>query len=436
VSLSSTETIGAAKVREEKHWLDLLIRVCISAGLLFGVCLVAAQGIAEWHFHQNSSEGLRRAIQWDPGNAEYYVARARILQFSLEGVDINEVIHLQEMATRLSPESAQYWAELAGSNEWAGREEGARYAYERARQLFPNSPEFNWKLGNFYIRTGRIRESLGALQKTLSGNAEMRRPAFDLVWRAGLDSGLILREMIPADPEILLAYLNYLLETQRVDEAGLVWARLLDQKSPLELQAAFPYLDALIRQERLDQLKVAWAALMERSRSGAYHRSFDGNLITNGSFEGEILDGGLDWRVIPVEGADVSVDALIFFDGTRSLRIRFDGQHNLDYSHVFQYVPVQPNSLYRFAGYVRAQGITTDSGPRFEIRDAHDASKLSVSTEGVAGILTWSLQQLQFRTGPKTQSLIVRIVRPQSHAFDGRISGTVWIDRLSLSAVE
>lgn len=433
--LTSTEVVAASEARGGKRWLDPVIRVCISLGLLYGGYLVAAKAIAEWHFRRHTSEEIRKAIRWDPGNAEYYIARARVLQVSLEGADINEVIRLYETATRLEPHRARYWADLAGGYEWVGREEDAQRAYERARQLFPNSPEINWKLGNFYIRAERVHEALQAFRRTLSGDAEMRRPVFDLVWRAGVNDRMLLQEMIPPDSEILLAYLNYLAETQRLEEAGPVWTELLEQRTPLEPQAAFPYLDALIRHQRTDQLKAAWTALMERSRSGMQHRSLDGNLITNGSFEGEILNGGLDWRVSPVEGAAVSVDSLNFFDGTRALRIHFDGQHNLDYSHVRQFVLVEPNSVYRFVGYLRAQSVTSDSGPRFQITDAHDAAKLSVSTDGVVGTLGWSLLQLQFRTGPDTRVLTVRVVRPPSRKFDGRIAGTVWIDRLSLEPV-
>jgi tetratricopeptide (TPR) repeat protein len=436
MATSPTEVAATPEARTPRGWLDLLLRVCISLGLVYGSYLVAAQALAEWHFRRHTSEEIRKAIHWDPGNAEYYFERAHVLQASLEAADIDEVIRLYETATRLDPDRAQYWAALGSGYEWAGREEEARRAYERARQLFPNSPDINWKLGNFYIRAEKFQEALQAFRRTVSGDPEMRRPAFDLVWRAGLDAQIILQEMIPADRQVLLAYLNYLVEMHRVDEAGPVWARLLEQKGRLEPRVAFPYLDALIEHQQADRLKSAWTALIEQSASGMYHRSLDGNRITNGSFEGEILNGGLDWRVDAIEGAVVAVDSLTFFDGAHSLRIRFDGKHNVDYAHVRQYVPVEPNTLYRFIAYIRAQEITSDSGPRFEITDASDASKLSVSTEGVLGTLGWSPQQLEFRTGPETRLLLVRVVRLPSRRLDGRVSGTVWIDRLSLHPVE
>jgi len=54
----------------------------------------------------------------------------------------------------------------------------------------------------------------------------------------------------------------------------------------------------------------------------------------------------------------------------------------------------------------------------------------------VTGTRNWSPRQLEFRTGPKTRLAVVRVARPPSRMFDNRISGTLWIDRVSLIAVE
>ncbi len=436
VTARAADSDPASQVPPPRRVARLAVRVCLTVGLLYGCYLVARQGVATWHFRRGTAEEIRKAIRWDPGNAVYYAALARVLQGSPEEADVSEVIRLGETATRLSPGRAQYWAELGGSYEWAGREEEARRAHERAQELFPNSPDMNWKLGNFYVRDGRIPEALRAFRKTLAGDAGLRRATYDLAWRAEVDSRQILAEMIPSDAPNLVAYLNYLVETQRLDEAGEVWARLVGRGAPLKPQAAFPYLDALAQHARVDELRAVWGVVGQRRRGGISGRAFDSSLITNGSFESEILNGGLDWRVYPVEGVAVVVDSLTFFDGTRSLRIRFDGKHNLEYTQVWQYVPVEPRTTYRFVGYLRTERITTDMGPRFEIFDAHDASRLSVATEGVVGTVHWTPQQVEFKTGPDTRMVVVRLGRPRSRMFDNRISGTAWIDRLSLYAVQ
>jgi hypothetical protein len=101
---------------------------------------------------------------------------------------------------------------------------------------------------------------------------------------------------------------------------------------------------------------------------------------------------------------------------------------------VFQYVVVQPNARYRFSGSLRTNGITTDSGPRFQIFDAFDMGKLFLSTESVVGTTGWSPQQLVFKTRADTHLLIVRITRPASSKLDNQIRGVVWIDQVSLIA--
>jgi hypothetical protein len=133
-----------------------------------------------------------------------------------------------------------------------------------------------------------------------------------------------------------------------------------------------------------------------------------------------------------LEDAIVSVDSADTLDGGRALQIKFDGARNLDYGQVFQYVPVQPNTPYRFSGHMRVQEITTDSGPRFQIFDAYNWAKLLVSTENLVGTSGWSEEKAQFTTKADTHLLIVRVARPLSGKFDNKIAGTVWISSVSL----
>jgi len=418
------------------RWLALLIRVLASVVLLYCGYLVCTRAIAEWHFRQSSPQGLRKAIQWDPQNPMYYAALGRVLQNSTRESDLDEVILLYEKATQLSPYAALYWAELGGAYETAGRAEDARRAYERAQELFPNSPAINWQLGNFYIRQGETEKALPALQKVLLGDPSLWEQAFDLAWRAGTDPERVLTEMIPPEGAILFHYLNYLSLRQRTPEAGQVWAKILALQLPFEPSAAFFYLESLVRNHRVEELTVAWQELSRRQASSNLQQSTDTNLVTNDGFESTILNGGLDWRVSVLEDVVVSIDNLNFFDGTRSLRIQFSGEHNLDYHHVYQLIPVKPDTLYQFMGYIKTREITTDIGLRFEIYDAYDPPRLFLSTEDLTGTMSWTPQQLRFRTSPETQLLVIRLRRPPSSKFDNKIQGTAWIDRISLHPAE
>jgi len=420
----------------EWRWLNIVLRAGVAIGLILCMYKAVRQGVAAWYFKKSTPEGIQTAIRWDPRNPEYYDALATLMHFYADNPNPDNVIHLYENATRLSPFNAGYWADLGGAYEWAGRKNEALKAFERARELSPRSPEINWRLANFYVRAHRTEEGLRALHTVLLSNTIPQRQVFTLATNATSDRRKILDEMLPQRAPVLFDYLDYQIEIGRMDAADEVWARLLELNLAFDLPQAFPYLDGLIQHRETDRLVEAWAALTIRFPTEIHADITRTNLITNGSFEFEPLNGGLDWRIAPTEGADASLDSLVTFDGVHSLRIEFDGTRNVDYGGVFQYVPVEPNAQYAFSAYMRVEGITTDMGPRMQIFDAYDMGKLLLSTENLVGSSEWSAEQLSFTTGADTRLLIVRVARPVSHKLDNRLSGTVWVDHVSLIRVK
>ncbi len=441
---AGTRTYGRLRIL---GWLDSAARVCLISGVWLCLSLVFAQAVADRYSRQQNPEGFRKAIRWEPWNPDHYAGLARALERPLKEGDLPEVVRLYKKAVQLTPHDAIYWARLGQAYEWAGRLEDAQNAHEQAMFLSPSSPTLNWTIGNFYLREGKTKQALQAFQRAVLGDPEMGGPAFDLAWRATGDGELIACEMIPADADIYFEYLNYLVGFERQDEAEKVWDRVVELGLHFEPKQAFPYLDALIQQRRIDQLTTAWSALRKKnpSISGGLSAepapemregALDANLVTNGDFESEILNGGLDWRINPAPGAIIGIDNSIFRDRTHSLQIRFAGTQNLSDALVFQYVPVRPNTSYRFVASMRAQGITTDSGPRFQIRDADDPAKLFLQSGDMVGDSTWARRQLDFISGPSTRLLEIRIVRLASRKFDNRIAGTAWVDQVEMKAIE
>lgn len=412
--------------------VSFLLRIFLVCGLLYCMYLVTRQAIATWYFRKHSPQDIQTAIKWDPGNPEYYDDLATLTHLYSSGGNPPDIVRLSEKATQLSPHNARYWADLGAAYEWEGRNDDALRAFTRARTLFPNSPEINWQAANFYVRTRKISDALAALQKVLLEDGTKERQIFLLATNATGDNQQILDEMLPPRAPVLLDYLNFQVETGRMEAAGSTWARLLELKLPFDLPQSFPYLDALIQHKDVDHLLEAWASLCARFPPEVCARESNPNLIANGDFAFPPLNGGLDWRVMPVEGASVSQDATNGQDGGKSLRIGFDGTQNLDYGHVLQYVPVTPNTSYTFSAHMRAQGITTDSGPRFEVLDAYDPSKLFLSTENVTGNSDWSAHRLEFKTSADTGLVVIKVARPVSHKFDNRLAGTLWISRVTL----
>ena len=407
-------------------------KFCLLVGLLFCTYQVVRRGIGDAYFRLGSPTSIQTALKWDDDNPQYYDALGTLTHFYGTTGNLEESIPLYESATRLSLYDAHFWSDLGAAYDWAGRTNDASRAFQRALQLFPNSPEIHWRFANFAIRAHQIPEALRSLQIVLAGNNPSHRDVFHLAANATRDDRAIL-EMLPPQTSVFFDYLNFEMEAGNVLAAEQAWLRLLQLKLPFSLRQAFPYLDALIQHREPDRLAAAWSALAERFSEQIGPLVSKPNLVVNGSFERDLLDGGMDWRVVPVEGAVAGLDSHGAFEGTRALRIEFNGKRNLDYEHVFQYVAVRPNTRYRFSGAMRVNGITTDSGPRFQVFDAFNMQKLFLSTENMVGTSNWSPQQLEFKTKADTRLVLIRVARPPSEKLDNQISGTVWIDQISLN---
>jgi hypothetical protein len=414
--------------------LDLAQRAALTAALIFAAWGAARVGIGAWYARVGSAQDLARAIKWAPENAENYAVLARLDELAGGRDDEARALELRQKATQLEPHNATYWLERAMSEDEAGRPENAGPDYLRARELFPMSPDVNRALGEYYLRQWRIDDALDAMRIAVAGDPRLRIAIFGELWRAGIDTNVVLKRGAPWDRETLVAYLDALAAQGALDDAHSVWAQIQALGGGATRGAvqydAFEYVDALIRFERTAELNAVWAQVAPAEARG---ERASGNLISNGGFEEPMLNEGLDWRVIPVDGVFVSVDAAEAREGSRSLRIEFGAAGNLAYQHAFEFVPVESDADYEFTGYLRAADITSDSGPRFELYDAANPQGLNLATDDIRGTTGWTAEHLHFRTGPETRLLIVRVERPSSASFDNRLSGTVWVDDVSLA---
>ncbi len=424
---NSTDVLRAA------GWWSIATRVVFAVLLVACLSEAVREGLGAWFAHAGTSDGIRRAVYWDSTNPEYPAELAHLAAADMESADPREMVRDLENATCLGPRRAINWANLGEAYELAQRIPDAARAYERAVALFPKSPQINWQFANFLIRTGNVRDAVGPLPEVILGDPGLRTGAFDIAWRAGIPSAQML-DIVPDRPEILSAYLDYLVQTQRLDAAANVWGRLVGTPEAFDIDAAFRYFDALLLARRVDGLLAVWSDLARHDPAKIQWQPGSANLIFDGGFERPILNGGFGWRTSPIDGAAVSFDGRLAHEGTRSLMVRFDGKHNLGFANVVQFVSVEPQRSYRFLAYARTEGITTDSGPRIAIYDPLDRDALSVQSENLLGTSNWAEQGLAFRSAAKTRLIVIQIVRPPSRKLDNLIAGTLWLDDFSLTA--
>ncbi|MDQ1408967.1 MAG: hypothetical protein QOJ41_702 [Acidobacteriaceae bacterium] len=413
--------------------LTVTSRLLLFVFVLTLIVSTARQGIASYYSRQDLPDALQKAMMGDPANPVYPAALANLLHLYGQSPDPGAVIRLYQTAVRLSSFDAAYTADLAQANEWAGRTDAALPLFQRAQQLFPNSPDINWKVANFYIRSGNAGDALPALKKILSSNIIDKNQVFALSERAGINSETVVGQLLPPNVPAYFAYLNFEAQHGNFSAAQETLNRLLSLNLPFEPKEAFPLLDVLIKSRELDSASRVWSSLVSRFPDRIPSPASANNLITNGNLQADILNGAFDWRVFPVKGVAVNQDSTAPNTDARSLHIEFDGTQNLYYGSVLQFVPVQPRTKYTFSVFTRSQAITTNAGLGVQISDGYDPNKILGSTEPLIGTTPWSEQSFSFETPSETRLLIVRIVRSPSQKLDNQIAGAFWLSRVSLS---
>jgi tetratricopeptide (TPR) repeat protein len=381
---------------------------------------------------------LQRALDVDPMDPRIHRLLGAHYCF-LEEPDMTEgLLHLRR-ATELSPYGSNYWYSLGSACDLTNDSACADQAFDRAVQFSPAVPRFQWGAANHYLVTDRTDKALSHFHSLLHMEPGYAWPVFRLCLRATGDPELVFQKvLLPGnDTNLKLTYVNFLGgEGNNLDAAHQVWSEILATPSSFPITAAEPYLERLVSLGRGQEGKSAWQDLERVGVIPAPESGDRDNLIYNGDFEQTPVNAGLDWRssVVPYLFVDFSDPGA--YHGIRCLRLDFTVSRNEDYVGAYQFVPVDPNHEYMLQAYVRSQDITSDSGPRLQVIDPLCPACVNGLSGTTVGTTAWHPITLKFLTGPKTQLVDLSIIRPHGRSFPTEITGSFWMDSVSLKAVD
>jgi hypothetical protein len=379
---------------------------------------------------------LERAVKLDPSNADYHTRLGSLYEYSPLDLQLGKAEEHFRRATHLDPYDPQAWLELAAAMEFQGRLGEAEACLRRVDLLAPNLTTYQWPIGNFYLLQGNTEEAFRHFRVVLSGTPRYDSNVFSLAWKATDDAEKILQQLIPERVTTELSYLNFLVSQRHLDEAQAVWKRIVAGREEFSPERCSPYIDSLVSARRAEEAYQVWTDLQKKGLLRYSSLPSEKNLISNGDFEDELLNFGFAWRIVPVEGVYAAPDTSTYHSPSHAFLIQFSGKQNLFYQHLFQYVKVSPGQSYRLQAFMKTEGITTDSGPRLQVYDPYNIAALNKLTDNLTGSSDgWMPLLLDFAAGPKTELIIVKLVRFPSGKFDNLISGKVWLDDVRLTPV-
>jgi O-antigen ligase len=334
-------------------------------------------------------------------------------------------------AVKTDPAAPERWCDLGDAFLQLGQVGQAHYCYSRALNLGPEIPPILFRAAKFYHAVRHDYASLKQGSFVLEKSNVYQTAVLDWYRDQKFTVSDILCRGLPPGPRALQSYLYYWIGLGDLANAQTTWNWALSHNLA-DVSAARDYVNFVFGKGNYEEAAMAWGNFLGDRKRG-YRQS---DWIFNGDFEMEPSGVPFDWNLgSPNEQVDTALDSNVSHSGKHSLRIRFLGIENVDYAGAIQKTSV-PSGTYHFTAFIRTQDITTDRGIAFRVFDPENSSRLDTKTKEFLGSTDWTRVEASLRVPRETKLLEIQVIRQPTLKFDNKVSGTAWIDGVSLSRME
>src|SRR6202521_3851726 len=400
-----------------------------AAGVTFVACvyifLTGTEYAASVFASRAELPSLERAVRLSPGNADY---RHRLRRyFAFVAGDPQSATQSLRAAVQLNPHDARYWFDLAAAYQVTGDLTGQRAALDRALQAEPTAPDVAWEAANFFLIDGDLDHALREFHVVIENDISLAAPALRACWRVRPDPDALLRDVVPARTDSLIAFLDLMTSKQETEGAIKTWQRLAQLHEKFQNRYLYEYVRYLIAAHRPDAAMSAWEQTAGILGLSAYLPTED-NLVVNGDFSLDILHGGFDWTYVDRPEVRKILDPSDFPQGHRSLFLTFQGP-GINDAGIQQLIPVRGATSYDFSAYYKSADFEGAGGPQIVLRDAYTGAPL-YSSDPLNDADFWKEVHSKVTIPDSTTLLVLAIER---FPAGSPIRGKLWLGDFELS---
>jgi tetratricopeptide (TPR) repeat protein len=439
----SVSHVAAARPREhvllvplESRALRLLVLSVMVVGAAWMAKVVLSRAIADYLLSNASGiADLRRAVAWNPRDPALYLRLAHAYDSTGDASGMKQAQHQLEMALRLQPTTGSTWLQLAQLADRLDERKRARQALDTSLHLDPHNVRLRWEAALLTLRWGERDAALEHLRYVLAADPAQADAAFQLAV-AILDPEVAPANLLPLEPEPLLAIIRMAMRDGDLLLAKAAWERLSELPTPLlpGIQQEYlqrDYLEFLLQEGDAVGARQLWTRIVPASIA-----SHAANLVWNGGFERERLRGwGFDWQVRQAWGVEVGLDRFAAAGGRQSLRLSFNSFPTLDFYGVYQRVAVEPGSAYHLRTMAKAIDFTTQSGLKLQVV-TQDGEQVLGETAAISGTTAdWVPLEGHVQVPADITLVMLRVRREPAPGPEGNLGGKVWLDDIALTPV-
>jgi Tetratricopeptide repeat len=414
----------------------LLLLLLIVAGVwsYFAVSWYIGNTFAEYSDPNATTVDIaHRAVSMAPKDPLTHWRMAQVAEKTLTLDKQGAAIAEYEKAVSLSPNDYRFWMSLGRAYEQVGEASKAEQALRRAVTLAPSYAYPHWYLGNLFLRNARYDEAFAELRLASQADPELRPQQFNLVWAIYSDDPEGLKNAVGPTAAVRAAFALYLISQQHLAEGLRLWDSLSADEKIANRDSAQQMIQSLFKDFKFHAgLKVWNDIATEKFRTEVGH-VFDDSFELSGQYGSETVFG---WQARGAPQVQIGADAGRMHGGVKSLRFVFDVRANVEAVNVYQLVPIQPQTTYDLEFYVSTDKLTTAGAPQIDIVDPTDTRVLISSAMAPVGTNGWNRVSVSFKTGEKTEAVIIKIVRfpcVDKETPVCPIFGTVWYDDFTIT---
>jgi tetratricopeptide (TPR) repeat protein len=400
-------------------------------GAWFSVRWYVGDTIAEYlNPDDRGIENARIAAALAPADPITHWTLGELEQGKLPPDQINLAIGEYAQAVQLAPGDYRYWLALGRALEQADEAAKAEKAMRRAVELAPAYALPRWYLGNLLLRNGNEAEAFAEMRRAGEADPQLRLQLFNVAWQVYSTKPAELDRAVGPAADTRAEFSKYLIDRKEFDAALRFWDGLSSTEKQTNRAAGTTLLKSMIEAKRFRQSLGIWnetvSAEAERGEVGK---------VLDGGFEGNhagASSGAFDWQIKSVQQAQVAIDTAGAHSGSHSLRLLFKARSKIDIA-VSQLAVVEPGTEYDLACFVKTNKLESAGTPEVEVLDASDGTLLARSQPAPAGDNTWQPIALGFKTGTKSEAVVIRIGRAScGDNSDCPIFGSAWYDDFEL----
>jgi len=401
-----------------------IVAVLVLAFAVLYAAAAAREFVANWLGNRPQLASLQRAAWLDPGDADYRDHLGRY--YELVNRDPAGALPYYRAAVALNPHSARFWFDLASADQVLGDTAGQSAALAQAIQADSTTPDVAWEAANLYLVEGENAKALREFRVVMANDTSLAGTAIQLCWRIEPDVDALLRDAVPQNADAYTAFLTLLKIKEETTGTFKVWNALMQTQQPFELGHVYDYLRFLIQHKEVDQAVKVWQQAAGRFGLSAYLPS-PSNLIVNGTFNLDVLNGGFDWQYQKQFGVTLTLDPSDFHAGRRSLLITFDAP-GLSDAGIYQLIAVQPNTTYQFSGFYKNGEMEGAGGPHLTIQDMYTQA-IYYDSDELKDAGFWKSVDGEFTTSPDCKLVVLHVRRLPAGS---PIRGKLWINDFHL----